>query len=154
MTNWKIYTLVAVVVTAAGFGYVKSSHRNIPSDFRDAVADNRDFNTAIPVFDKDSGNIPVPTVVAEKISAAADPESVHNASNSGITYSKGFQVMVAERERAEQAVRAVKSKFGDDIRKDKRLYEAYGRYQEAEVKQNVWVAVLRFGLVAGKSDAS
>jgi len=38
MTNWKKYALVAVIVTAAGFVYTKSSHRNIPSDLKDAVA--------------------------------------------------------------------------------------------------------------------
>jgi len=66
MTNWKKYILVAVIVTAAGFGYIKSSHRNIPSDLRDAVADNGKFDTSIPVFDKDSGSIPEPTAVAVK----------------------------------------------------------------------------------------
>ena len=76
MTNWKIYILVAVVVTAAGFGYVKSTHRNIPSDFRDAVADNKDFNTSIPVFEKDGGNIPAPKAVTvdEKASAITNSE--------------------------------------------------------------------------------
>lgn len=60
MTNWKKYILVAVIVTASGFGYIKSSHRNIPADLRDAVADNKEFDTNIPVFEKDKGNIPVP----------------------------------------------------------------------------------------------
>jgi iron(II)-dependent oxidoreductase len=53
-------------VTAAGFGYIKSSHRNIPSDFRDAVADNGKFDTSIPVFDESSGNIPEPKAAAVK----------------------------------------------------------------------------------------
>ncbi len=66
MTKWKIYALVAVVATAAGFGYIKSSHRNIPADLRDAVADNGKFDTSIPVFDKSSGNIPEPKAVAVK----------------------------------------------------------------------------------------
>ncbi len=59
MTSWKKYVLATVVVMVAGFAYVKNSHRNIPSDIRDAVADNADFNTTIPIL-KDNGNIPVP----------------------------------------------------------------------------------------------
>ena len=66
MTNWKKYILVAVIVTAAGFGYVKNSHRNIPADLRDAVADNGKFDTSIPVFEKNSGNIPEPEAAAVK----------------------------------------------------------------------------------------
>ncbi|HAH31031.1 MAG TPA: hypothetical protein DCL44_01815 [Elusimicrobia bacterium] len=58
MISWKAYILCAVVVMAAGFGYIESSHRNIQSDLRDAVADNRKFDTSLPVFDKDRGNIP------------------------------------------------------------------------------------------------
>ena len=60
MTNWKIYTLVAVVATATGFGYIRSTHRNIPADLRDAVADDGQFDASHPVFDKNSGNIPEP----------------------------------------------------------------------------------------------
>jgi len=66
MTNWKKYILAAVIVTAAGVGYIKSSHRNIPADLRDAVADNGKFDTSIPVFDKSSGNIPEPKAAAVK----------------------------------------------------------------------------------------
>ena len=57
MNNRKKYILAAVIVTVAGFAYIKSSHRNIPSDFRDAVAGNaesQDFDTAIPVFKTDT----------------------------------------------------------------------------------------------------
>jgi hypothetical protein len=65
MTSWKKYVLATVIVMTVGFVYVKNSHRNIPSDLRDAVADNGDFNTAIPVV-KDNGNIPtVPKPKAE-----------------------------------------------------------------------------------------
>ena len=66
MINWKKYILVAVIVTAAGFGYINSSHRNIPADLRDAVADNGKFDTSLPVFDKSSGNIPEPKAAAVK----------------------------------------------------------------------------------------
>jgi formylglycine-generating enzyme required for sulfatase activity len=61
MANWKIYTLIAVVMTAAGFGYVKSTHRNIPSDLRDAVANDGKFDTSIPMVDKSKSNIPEPS---------------------------------------------------------------------------------------------
>jgi formylglycine-generating enzyme required for sulfatase activity len=63
MTSWKKYVLVAVILAVAGFGYIKSSHRNIPADLRDSVADNGEFDTSLPVFDKDSGNIPEPKAV-------------------------------------------------------------------------------------------
>lgn len=66
MINRKKYILIAVVVTAAGFGYINSSHRNIPADLRDAVADNGRFDTSLPVFDKSSGNIPEPKAAAVK----------------------------------------------------------------------------------------
>ena len=52
MNNWEKYTLAAVIVTAAGFTYIKSSHRDIPSDLRDAVADNtsaEEFNNLVGV---------------------------------------------------------------------------------------------------------
>jgi formylglycine-generating enzyme required for sulfatase activity len=64
MNNWKKYVLAAVIVTAAGFGYIKSSHRNIPADLRDAVSDNRELDTSLPVFDKNGGDIPVPAAAA------------------------------------------------------------------------------------------
>ncbi|HAH32285.1 MAG TPA: hypothetical protein DCL44_08230 [Elusimicrobia bacterium] len=63
MTSWRKYVLAAVIVTVAGVAYIKSSHRNIPSNLRDAVADNTNFHdldTAIPVIEKDNGTIPVP----------------------------------------------------------------------------------------------
>ncbi|HBW23268.1 MAG TPA: hypothetical protein DEF68_07825 [Elusimicrobia bacterium] len=59
MNNWKKYTLAALVVTAAGFAYLNSSHRNIPADFRDAVAD-KGFDTTMPIIDKEKGDVPVP----------------------------------------------------------------------------------------------
>lgn len=66
MTNWRKYILaVAAVATAAGFGYIKSSHKNIPSDLRDAVAD-KGFDTSIPSFEKGAGNIPEPKAEAVK----------------------------------------------------------------------------------------
>ena len=39
MNNWKQYTLAAVIVAAAGFAGIKGLHKNMPSDFRDAVSD-------------------------------------------------------------------------------------------------------------------
>lgn len=64
MTNRKKYIIVAMVVTATGFGYITSSHRNIPSDLRDAVADNGDFDTSLPILDKNGDDIPVPQAAA------------------------------------------------------------------------------------------
>ena len=67
MTSWKRYVLAAMIVTAVGFVYVTNTHRSVPSGLRDAVADDvkpQDFDTAIPVIEKDKGNIPVPEAVA------------------------------------------------------------------------------------------
>lgn len=47
MDSWKKYALVAVTAAVAGFAYIKGSHRNVPSDFRDAPNDgtfSEDFN--------------------------------------------------------------------------------------------------------------
>ena len=64
MYSWRKYILAVVAVaTAAGFGYIKSSHRHIPADLRDAVAD-KVFDTSIPSFEKNSDNISEPKVEA------------------------------------------------------------------------------------------
>jgi len=66
MYSWRKYILAVVAVTtAAGFGYIKSSHRHIPADLRDAVADNG-FDTSIPSFEKNDGKIPDPKAAAVK----------------------------------------------------------------------------------------
>ncbi|OGR43557.1 MAG: hypothetical protein A2X35_00705 [Elusimicrobia bacterium GWA2_61_42] len=66
MYSWRKYILAVVAVaTAAGFGNIKSSHRHIPADIRDAVADNR-FDTSIPSFEKNDGKIPEPKAAAVK----------------------------------------------------------------------------------------
>ncbi len=59
----KTIVLAFLAVTAGVFGYTRL-HNGIPSDLRDAVADNREFNTSIPVLEKDSGNLPEPKAVA------------------------------------------------------------------------------------------
>lgn len=62
MNNWIKYALAAVVVTAAGFVYVKSSHRNIPADLRDAVADFADIKASdIKAGSSSDISIPVPS---------------------------------------------------------------------------------------------
>ena len=48
----------------AGFAYINGTHRNIPADLRDAVADDSTFNTSIPAISKDNASIPVPTTAA------------------------------------------------------------------------------------------
>ena len=55
----KIVVIALIAVTAGVFAYTRP-HNAMPSDLRDAVADNGEFNTSIPVFEKDSGNIPAP----------------------------------------------------------------------------------------------
>lgn len=62
----KAIVVSLMAVTAGVFLYTRP-HNAMPSDLRDAVADNREFDTAIPVFDKDSGDIPVPPAVAANI---------------------------------------------------------------------------------------
>ncbi len=57
-------TLVSLVAVTVGvFAYTRP-HKAMPSDLRDAVADNGKFDTSIPVFDKNSGNIPEPKAKA------------------------------------------------------------------------------------------
>ncbi len=56
--------LVALMAVTAGVFVYTRPHNPIPSDLRDAVSDNGKFDTSIPVFDKSSGNIPEPKVMA------------------------------------------------------------------------------------------
>ncbi len=63
----KITAVALIAVTAGVFAYTRTHNTPIPSDLRDAVADNGEFNTSIPVFPKDRGNIPEPK--AEKADA-------------------------------------------------------------------------------------
>ncbi len=60
-------TVVALITATAGMFAYTRPHNAIPSDLRDAVADNAGFDTSIPVFEKGSGNLPEP-----KVAAAAD----------------------------------------------------------------------------------
>lgn len=58
----KITTLAFLVVTAGAFALLQTKN-HIPSDFRDAIADNmksKDFDTALPILDKDNVEFPVP----------------------------------------------------------------------------------------------
>ncbi|MEI7529151.1 MAG: formylglycine-generating enzyme family protein [Elusimicrobiota bacterium] len=57
MKNWKICSLVAVLAITAGVAFNRNSGGGIPSDLRDAVADNREFSTAVPAVEN-KGNIP------------------------------------------------------------------------------------------------
>ena len=54
----KMMALVFLAVTAGVFAYTRP-HESIPSDFRDAVADNG-FDTSIPVIEKEKWNIQIP----------------------------------------------------------------------------------------------
>ena len=60
MNNWKKYALGAVLVTAAGFAYVNNSHRNIPTDLRDAVMDGAALDSRFAATEQNNGTVPVP----------------------------------------------------------------------------------------------
>ncbi|HAF96339.1 MAG: hypothetical protein A2X34_05005 [Elusimicrobia bacterium GWC2_51_8] len=78
MTNWKKYTLVAVIVTAAVFAHIKNSYRGTPSDLRDAVADNakpKGSNTVISGI----GALPKSTVAMPKPKALLSNANLHVA---------------------------------------------------------------------------
>ena len=85
MNSWGKYTLVAVMVTVAGFTYIKSSHRNIPSDLRDAVADNAGFQdfdgkaagsiSLIKAIKTDDSSVPAPEKVEVKPQASQNETS-------------------------------------------------------------------------------
>lgn len=62
----KAIVVSLIAVTAGVFLYTRP-HNAMPSDLRDAVADNREFDTTIPVVTKDPGDIPVPPVVAANV---------------------------------------------------------------------------------------
>jgi len=75
MTKWKIGGLITVTVVTAAvwYGHIKGPHSNIPSDLRDAVADNGEFSTSLPVLGKDSGNIPAPKAEVDSTLVNTDP---------------------------------------------------------------------------------
>lgn len=92
MNNWKKYVFAAVIVTTAVSAYIKSPDRHIPSDLRDAPADSDRFDTSIPVFAKDSGNIPKAGVAvanekAMRQTKAAAPVKITEAELSGTKFS-------------------------------------------------------------------
>ncbi len=55
----KITAVALILVTAGVFAYTRP-HNALPSDLRDAVADNGKFDTSIPILDKNSANLPEP----------------------------------------------------------------------------------------------
>lgn len=55
----KTVAFALMAVTAGVLAWARP-HDHRPADFRDAVADSDRFDTSIPVFAKDSGNIPEP----------------------------------------------------------------------------------------------
>jgi len=55
----KIAVLTLIAITAGIFAFTTRTRNVGPSDFRDAPA-GVDLNTAIPVIEKDKGNIPIP----------------------------------------------------------------------------------------------
>lgn len=66
----KIIVIALLAVSAGVFAYTHQ-HNAAPSDLRDAVADNGEFNTSIPVFEKNSGNTQEPKPVAVGEAAVA-----------------------------------------------------------------------------------
>ena len=72
MNNWKKYALGAVLVTAAGFAYVNNSHRNIPTDLRDAVIDGAALDSRFAATEKGSGTVPVPKAPVPAGTGAVD----------------------------------------------------------------------------------
>ena len=74
MNNIGKYLLVALVVTAGGFAYIRNPQAHIPADLRDAVA-SEDFNTDVRSMAPLKGAVPVPAPVgvnAEHRAAATE----------------------------------------------------------------------------------
>lgn len=68
----RMAVLALLAVTAGVFVYTRT-HNVFPSDLRDAVAEKPgEFNTSIPVFEKDGGNMPVPIISAARPRSAED----------------------------------------------------------------------------------
>lgn len=92
---------------------------------------------------------PVPTVVAtdEKVSATVNSDFADATLDSGISRFKGYQALIAERERSEQAIKAIKAKFGKD---DRQFHEAEDLYIKPKCKMAAWVVVTQIRL-AGRA---
>lgn len=131
MTTWKTIILcVAVVATAAGFGYVKSSHRHIPADLRDAVADKGKFDTSLPVFDKNSGKIPEP-----KVAAVED-----TASKTAVVEDIVYPVLAARLAYAKKTGQKTAAECPQCVHK------AWGLYIDAKARLDGWIAGATFEL--------
>ena len=77
----KIVALGLIAVVAGVFAYTRP-HTAIPSDLRDAVAD-KGFDTSIPSFEKDAGNIPEPKAEAVEPNTARAKKGKSSASDFG-----------------------------------------------------------------------
>jgi hypothetical protein len=80
----KLVALGLIAVTAGVFAYTRPNTA-IPSDLRDAVAD-KGFDTSIPSFEEDAGNIPVPKAEAVEGSVVEDALSATVQANSKPVY--------------------------------------------------------------------
>lgn len=73
MTKLKAVACALVVLAAGWYGFARNSQGDIPTDLRDAVADNGEFSTSLPALDKNSGNIPAPKAEVDSASVITMP---------------------------------------------------------------------------------
>ena len=91
MTNWKKYALAAVIVIAAGFIYIKNSHKDIPQDHA-AIAENvksLNLNAAIAAVKKDDVDIPAVKTAGDNPSAGAPAKPVEWITINGGKFTMG-----------------------------------------------------------------
>ncbi|MCG2725080.1 MAG: hypothetical protein L6420_02275 [Elusimicrobia bacterium] len=135
-------TIIAVAIIAGGLAFTRTKNAP-PTDFRDAMADNadyQDFDTVIPVIEGDKGNYPAPKAVA-----ANNSESAQNtpSSDSKISSSKIYREIIADRERVEREVMTIRA-----LGKHESL-KAWKIYVNAKAAMDGCIAQIRFALIAG-----
>jgi len=121
--NKYFFLLGIMIIMVAGFIYIKNSHRNVSANFRDAVADNSEFDTKIPENIKGaSNNLNIPTPVDQKEMDVASliPHEI-----------------VADRSRVERTIVEIKKDYGNIDFYTKR--QILRKYENARETMNDWI---------------
>ncbi len=135
----KITAVALIAVSAGVFAYTRP-YNAVPSDLRDAVADNSAVDTLKSGVAASDINVPAPP--------AAAAEQVGGESQELSDFGKIIGAMLKERERAESAVVALAA-YGKGQNPEE-FYRAADLYRESKASVNSWVALAPLMLLKGE----
>ena len=140
----KTRIVVVALITIAAGGFAFTRVKNVPpSDFRDAVAERSpEFNTDIPTFENNDKNIPIPKAM---VPVPINPNTTTGAPDFKISF---YRAMNIERERAEQAVKAINAQFGES---DRIHAKAASLYNDVKPRIYAWIGITKIRLAGGAS---